>query len=189
MTRRGKQFRTEVSPSGRVVYLYKITCPLCGEVRETQNKKAGRCKPCAGRETYRKPVDRRSNSRNNGDGYVTKQGYRLIYHNGRYVPEHRLKFPNIPQSTVVHHIDGNKLNNEIDNLLPMGKREHREIHGQLERVAYFLIQKGVIVFDGDEYSVSKAAMDQLDISDSHINDGQSNSSGAVLSPRNLGRDK
>ena len=48
---------------------------------------------------------------------------------------------------MVHHIDGDKLNNQLDNLLPLSKQAHRELHGQLEQVSYLLIQCGFIEFD------------------------------------------
>jgi hypothetical protein len=48
----------------------------------------------------------------------------------------------------VHHIDGDKLNNKIDNLeLCLDTREHRNFHCQLERVALELVRKNVIIFD------------------------------------------
>jgi hypothetical protein len=30
---------------------------------------------------------------------------------------------------VVHHIDGNKFNNSVKNLLVLTQKEHREVHG------------------------------------------------------------
>lgn len=49
---------------------------------------------------------------------------------------------------LVHHIDGQRDNNLIDNLyLCSGHKEHKQIHGQLERVAYSLVRNGVIIFD------------------------------------------
>lgn len=49
---------------------------------------------------------------------------------------------------IIHHIDGNKLNNNIENLLLLSSsKEHRDIHAKLQKVAYKLIISGQIVFD------------------------------------------
>ena len=51
--------------------------------------------------------------------------------NGKYL--HRLIFEDfyqttIPNNWIIHHDDGNKLNNEIWNLVPMTRAEHVAIH-------------------------------------------------------------
>jgi len=57
-----------------------------------------------------------------GSSYVNLQGGR----------EHKLLFANvgvIPLSgEVVHHIDGNRRNNNLDNLVVMSNREHIKLH-------------------------------------------------------------
>lgn len=50
---------------------------------------------------------------------------------------HRLVFEDfyqteLPSDWIIHHVDGNKLNNEIWNLVPMTKSEHAAIHMKLE---------------------------------------------------------
>lgn len=50
---------------------------------------------------------------------------------------HRLVFEDfyqteIPEDWIIHHEDGNKLNNEIWNLVPMTKSEHAAIHMKME---------------------------------------------------------
>jgi hypothetical protein len=48
----------------------------------------------------------------------------------------------------VHHIDGDKNNNSLANLiLCHDTRDHRNMHCQLEKIAYKLVQKNVIVFN------------------------------------------
>ena len=60
----------------------------------------------------------------------------------------------VPYGYVVHHVDGDKLNNVLENLHVCSKVEHREIHGQLERLSYYLIQSGLILFNEGRYSLS-----------------------------------
>lgn len=51
----------------------------------------------------------------------------------------------------VHHIDGNKLNNDISNLiLCQNIKEHKEIDCQLHKIAFDLVQRGIIIFNKEE---------------------------------------
>ena len=80
-------------------------------------------------------------------GQHIRQGYRMIYmpehhksNTAGYVREHdliaedklgrplRWYGPADEKSEVVHHIDGDKLNNSPDNLLVVSPKEHRQIH-------------------------------------------------------------
>lgn len=57
----------------------------------------------------------------------------------------------------VHHLDGDKLNNEVSNLfLYANESEHRTLHSNLEKIAFDLVQKGIIVFDTEtkEYKIN-----------------------------------
>ena len=76
----------------------------------------------------------------NGGKYQMKQGYIKIKSYGHpyadveeYVMEHRLKMEEylgrylLPEE-VVHHIDGNKINNFIGNLILMTKSKHISLH-------------------------------------------------------------
>ena len=54
----------------------------------------------------------------------------------------------LKENEMVHHIDGNKLNNNPNNLYVCKDRnEHQQIHSDLEKVAFQLIKKGIIKFD------------------------------------------
>lgn len=67
---------------------------------------------------------------------ISDDGYYRIYSKkeGNYMKLlHRLIFEDfyqtkIPNDWIIHHEDGNKLNNEIWNLIPMTKQEHVELH-------------------------------------------------------------
>jgi hypothetical protein len=71
----------------------------------------------------------------------------------KYTTEHKIVIENdigrtLVQGELIHHIDGQRDNNDIDNLhLCSGHKEHKLIHGQLEKIAYTLVQNGVILFD------------------------------------------
>lgn len=73
-----------------------------------------------------------------GKANVWNTGYYTISDNskGHYKELlHRLIFEDfykikLPSNIIVHHDDGNKLNNEIWNLIPLTKSEHNQIHHQ-----------------------------------------------------------
>lgn len=64
---------------------------------------------------------------------VGKRGYCLIYIPQRgWVKEHHWVWEqhngNVPKGMILHHIDGNRLNNKLDNLELMNPKEHGIIH-------------------------------------------------------------
>ena len=138
-------------------YRYLVECPICKQRRwiTNYNKNSSlRCKVCAGRQSYTPSKVSRHGKRERGQGYITKQGYHLIYDGEKYIPAHRFAFPELPSNIVIHHIDGNKLNNSLENLIPLSKKDHRYAHGSLEKVSYLLIQSGLIEYDRDNNSYS-----------------------------------
>lgn len=105
-----------------------------------------------------------NNPNYNGYEYITDRGYKYIRtkdntNNGNsYRPEHLVIIEKeIGRSIIrtkngqgegVHYIDGNKLNNEIDNLLLYSnEKEHRAFHNNLQELAFNLVQKGIIKFN------------------------------------------
>jgi hypothetical protein len=83
------------------------------------------------RKTGRSRLDRNPNWK--GGSYLDKDGYRRINVNGKYPLEHRhfmekhLK-RKLKRSECVHHIDDNRLNNDISNLLILTRSEHMKLH-------------------------------------------------------------
>ena len=70
-----------------------------------------------------------------GNAWVNNMGYYVIVSSGENYNKllHRLiyeKFHKITllSSAIIHHIDGNKLNNSIENLEMISKSEHNKIH-------------------------------------------------------------
>ena len=74
-----------------------------------------------------------------GKGHISKDGYQTYKINKNIIHEHRkvmedyigrklLPFP----YEIVHHIDGNKLNNTISNLKIMSASEHMKLHRKIK---------------------------------------------------------
>lgn len=165
--------RLQNSPSGRYRYEYRVQCRVCEILywTKTYYTVQPRCRKCAGRQTCTPAKVERKNIRRRGDGYITKQGYHLIFDGKQYVPAHRLAFPDLPKEMVVHHIDGDKLNNTPCNLISLTKKRHREAHGWLEQVSYSLIQAGLIKYDRETnfYSLSDLMINLMKLLPSNSN--------------------
>ena len=106
-----------------------------------------------------------NNPRYKGYEYINDRGYKYVNidndcTNGwaAYRPEHihimenrlgrKLLRSKNGVGEGVHHVDGDKLNNDISNLLLYSSEsEHRTMHQQLEALAFELVRKGIIKFD------------------------------------------
>lgn len=151
-----------------------FTCDECGVTREVdyyswKRKKTNYCNGCHSKKTQtgiRKP---------RGDAsYISSDGYKMIKCDGdydasgrtRYRREHvlvmedhvgrRLKTQQGRNGEQVHHIDGDKLNNEIDNLLLCkDTKHHKDVDCQLHNLAFELVRNKVITFnkETEEYKI------------------------------------
>lgn len=68
-------------------------------------------------------------------GYLTEpdgNGGRIFQH--RLVMQQALGLPSLPESWHVHHIDGNPLNNDLDNLALVTPTAHKELHRKTPRL-------------------------------------------------------
>lgn len=153
-------------------------CPICKEEKETtewrfKRKKTLFCKNCVTIGTQKglkRPQFSGENSGRWGGGeYISSDGYKMIKIEGefiesgrqKYKKEHIVIYENFlgrelkttkgNNGEQIHHIDGDKLNNSIDNLVICSNMsEHRNLHCQLEKISYDLIQKDIIIFDHQE---------------------------------------
>lgn len=53
----------------------------------------------------------------------------------------------LEKGEIVHHIDGDKLNNKLDNLFLTTVDEHNKLHAASENIIFDLVKKGLVVFD------------------------------------------
>lgn len=91
------------------------------------------------------------------DMKMTTNGYILKYDDSRqkHVPEHRIVVEEaigrrLTDQECVHHIDGEKTNNALDNLyLCQSTSKHSKVHKSLENIALELYRLGYIIFDQD----------------------------------------
>lgn len=119
-----------------------INCVLCGKERRFSSKslverynKTGLCGEC-----YHKNSPTGINANHYKRGYFIRSGYKFVLYpnhpnanNLGYVREHRLvmeKFLDrfLKPNEVVHHIDGNTLNNDLSNLKLTNQPEHCSQH-------------------------------------------------------------
>ena len=66
----------------------------------------------------------------NARGFYIDKGYKRVGNEG--IPEHRLvwekEMGSIPEGNQVHHINGNRLDNNINNLVCISCSEHTKLH-------------------------------------------------------------
>lgn len=165
-----------------------LKCDVCGEhrrvrrVKQLLNKTSHPCRSCSNKINGKAKVGRKpwnhgkrysikeveKTSYIDSFGYVQvwcgrgegsrgrKDGYRLQHH---LVMEDYIGRP-LEKNEIVHHIDGNKQNNSIDNLyLCKSTSEHRQIHNQLEELSMQLVQSGVILFENGSYSLEHRVLE------------------------------
>jgi len=81
-----------------------------------------------------------NNSHWKGGRTKNKKGYMLILQpNGEYIREHRLIMEKclgikLNSNEVVHHINGIKDDNRLENLKPMNLNEHTSLHEEIKKI-------------------------------------------------------
>ena len=129
--------------------VYKIQCDVCdrimhrskGEAFQLEQRGRHACSPeCIGKLGRKSNYQPRRARRKTGYIYIgSKREHRIIAAKtlGR----------SLKPSEIVHHIDGDKGGNTSDNLLVcINRKEHNRVHGQLEALAFLLVQNGDIKF-------------------------------------------
>jgi hypothetical protein len=113
---------------GKRIYKY---CKNCGKT--ISQSKSGLCKECYlkslpetivknGRTFIKTPLGYEGKTYNNGK-YILQSRYRIEQNLGRY----------LTRKEVVHHKDGNKLNDSIENLEVLLLRDHSKLHSKKGR--------------------------------------------------------
>jgi hypothetical protein len=108
-----------------------------------------------------------------GGRYMSSDGYWMVYYGKRdyktesgwlaYKKEHIVVIEEkigrkVERGEVVHHIDGDKLNNSPDNLhLYPSHVEHRDCHSQLQELGYKLYKDGILGFEDGKYFIKEVA--------------------------------
>ena len=75
-----------------------------------------------------------------GDGHDSQR----IWHNGRYIEYYRYVFAealgidpdDIPDNMYIHHSDGDRMNNNIDNLMLCTKKAHENLETLIDPKKY-----------------------------------------------------
>lgn len=117
--------------------MVKRICSNCGKEFDTHpcyDKRNRQHRFCSKKCEYEY-----KNLKNSADewqgGYIAKStGYKYIRVDGKQVEEHRLVMERhigrkLQRNEVVHHINGDKLDNRIENLALMTRTEHQHLHG------------------------------------------------------------
>ncbi len=127
----------------------ELVCIGCGVVREFNHKKRESLENYQRRRPYCIPCGHRNRIATlgkhgpgwKGGRFKTRKGYIRIYVEGGYVFEHRYIFEKmcgeIPRNHVIHHIDGDKENNQIENLMCLSKKDHDTLHGDHLRANHY----------------------------------------------------
>lgn len=120
--------------------MIEIKCDNCNNIFKTykcylKRKRKNRfcSKKCEGEfKNYNNTIE------NWNGGYVSKStGYKYIKINGKQIEEHRLVMMKhlkreLKSDEQVHHKNGNKLDNRIENLILLTNAEHQKLHGSLK---------------------------------------------------------
>ena len=172
-TLRGKDAKRKYRYTRRVL----LKCEVCGVTREVnctrkiQQAKTHPCKSCVvkklGKNNKGKPAWNKGNIKplnecQVGKVFINSSGYCEVYvgnafdkkqRRDKYRLLHKLVAQvkddgYLSKHDLVHHVDGDKTNNNPDNLFVChSKAIHQDIHTQLEELSMTLVKAGVIQFD------------------------------------------
>lgn len=108
-----------------------VKCQNCGKEFETTRHKFC-CTKCV-RDYFKKNGIRKKN------GFWYENGYKILYLDGDNSIKEHIKVMEehigrkLKPNEVVHHIDFNKINNDISNLKLMTRGEHSSLHRKIEK--------------------------------------------------------
>mgnify|MGYP001570323352 len=124
-------------------------CAECGNnlfYRKDRKPKNGKrycsqtCNGMALARLYAVPFIKGHTAHNFKGMYVNRQGYKMQYYGDqrKTMVEHRAvvekaRLQPLESWEIVHHKNGNKLDNQLSNLEVMGRKEHAHLHASKER--------------------------------------------------------
>lgn len=123
----------------------RVKCHVCGNYRVVRTKsdsidgyekRRPSCRACGYKQRM---VTLGGHSATwKGGRIIDTKGYIRVWKKGvGYLKEHRYvweeSFGPIPSEHVIHHIDGDKQNNNITNLICLTKKEHDKLHAPFRR--------------------------------------------------------
>jgi hypothetical protein len=134
---------------------------ICKPCRNKLNGKlkTGKPSPRKGKPSFLKGA---AHPKWNGGKYIASDGYVmvLVKHGSldrksgweNYRKEHVVLMEKkigrkLKKGECVHHIDGDKQNNNLSNLFLMDNKSHKEAHQSLQEIGYSLFKRGILKFD------------------------------------------
>ena len=122
--------------------------------RNISKRKTSLCKDCSIKATIKRNKARKKPN----STILTDKGYeyyRDLSQKHGYILNHRRIMEkylgrHLEKNEVVHHIDGDKLNNTIENLYLTNSSGHSFAHASLAEISYHLVQKGMISFSKEK---------------------------------------
>lgn len=158
----GKVFKTQ---KDKILYHYR--CDNCGDefTRSTKPRTATNvhaCSKCPHQSIGQQQAAKIARTKAEIRGRKFDRGYPEIWVGSEYpyrpaswVREHIVVMERhigrkMPKGKVVHHIDGSKTNNNLDNLLLCSIAEHNQCHAKIERLVFELYAQGLVGFDRDK---------------------------------------
>lgn len=152
--RRKSGLQSTCKQCAKISWPTTLKCSLCLDTfqikhRNIRRRRSFQCPKCVSLARIERNKSRSKPSILTTKGYIylrdttEKHGYKLAH---RKAIEESIGRA-LTKNEVVHHIDGDRTNNNIENLVLTDSSGHGKIHGSLERIGYFLIQTGKVSFD------------------------------------------
>lgn len=126
-----KKTREKIKYSG-LKKTYKRTCILCKKEQTLVGKpRSHRCSDCRKRTHGQRILSLKDRKLSKG-GYITMRVNRTSKYLHRIIVENDIG-RKLSKAEFVHHVDGNKLNNDISNLEIISNSDHAKIHCTKEK--------------------------------------------------------
>jgi len=154
-------------------YKYERVCSKCEKKyvinhRNVKQRKTELCQECVFKRGAERLAERRKTLPVK-DFFLSTKGYQYVREQKEkhgYILKHRRILAEhlgraLERQEIVHHIDGNPMNNELQNLWLTDNSAHRKAHASIEFLGFELVRKGLIFFDRDkgEYNFSTSMGD------------------------------